>query len=369
MSDQTQFDQPSWQTRDVYNVVVNAAEFASEERARSYLRMLAVLSAPVANECGDDRPDGRVLDVWGEWERLRQATDQARDPVSGQGAPWAVVRLVPPTAEALRRALTPHDPGYQVLHFSCHGSPAGLTLEDKLGCERLLSAADLVAALRGTPIRLVVLNACATAKLGRTLVEAGGVPCVIATREPIDDRESKLLSEQLYGYLAAGATVGQALEHARREIAAQMQRGELPVPGSPTERAANLLLFGDGELRLAAEGDPARAPCFILHPVPHNHPLPFEPITGFVGRSRDLLELARWFAAPDRRFFALCGVGGMGKTSLALNAALRHFWRLPAPKTAMTLGRSRCCWRSRQRWARPSPPAKTATCPALSLGA
>ncbi len=310
-----------------FNIVVSAAEFAGEPRARHYLRMLAVLAAPVTNARGDGPPDGRSLNVWGEWERLRQATEHAHDVVDERGAPWAVVRLAPPTAEALRRALVPHDPGYQVLHLSCHGSPAGLTLEDSLGRERLLPAADLAAALRGTTVRLVVLNACATEELGRALVEDAGIPCVIGTRAPIDDREARLLSEQLYGYLASGANVGQALSQARRAIVEQMQAGELRVPGEPQARADNLLLFGDGELRLGVDESPAPNPCFILHPVPHNHPLPMERVSGFVGRADELLELARWFEQTGRRAYALSGVGGVGKTTLALNAALRHAYR------------------------------------------
>jgi hypothetical protein len=140
------FNQPGWQARDVFNIVVSAAEFAREPRARGYLRMLAVLASPIANTRGDGPPTGRSLDVWSEWERLRQATDRARDVVNETGAPWAVVRLVPPTADALRRALVPRDPGYQVVHLSAHGSPSGLTLEDAWGRERLLPAGDLLQA-------------------------------------------------------------------------------------------------------------------------------------------------------------------------------------------------------------------------------
>jgi CHAT domain-containing protein len=324
------FHQAGWQARDVFNIVVSAAEFAREPRARRYLRLLAVLAAPVANARGDGPTEGRSLDVWGEWERLRQATDRARDVVNETGAPWAVVRLVPPTAESLRRALVPRDPGYQVLHLSCHGSPSGLTLEDTLGRERLLPTDDLVAVLRTTTVRLVVLNACSTAELGQALVERAGVPCVIATREPIDDREARLLSEQLYGDLAAGACVGEALKQTQNTIIEQMRAGDLRVPGTPEARANNLLLFGDSGLRLDPGDEAASAPCFILHPVPHNHPLPFEKVSGFVCRADELVELARWFEQTGRRAFLISGVGGIGKTALALNAALRHSYRFRA---------------------------------------
>lgn len=330
MSNEAPFNQPGWHARDIFNVVISAAEFAREPRARRYLRMLAVLASPIANARGDGPPDGRSLDVWSEWEQLRQATERARDVVDETGAPWAVVRLVPPSAESLRRALIPHDPGYQVLHVSGHGSPAGLTLEDNWGRERLLATADLVDMLRHSTVRLVILNACETEVLGRALVEHAGVPCVIATRQPIDDREARLLSEQLYGDLAAGACVGDALQQAQHALIEQMHAGDLRVAGEPRARADNLLIFGDPGLRLDPGDEAADTPCFILHPVPYNNPLPFEKVSGFVGRTDELLQLARWFEEGGRRAFALSGVGGVGKTTLALNAALRHSYRFRA---------------------------------------
>ncbi len=73
-----------------------------------YLRALAVVAAPVRNEQCDGPPGGVPLDVWGRWSKLEQAIRSASDPVTGAGAPWALVRLHPPTRERLehlRRAL------------------------------------------------------------------------------------------------------------------------------------------------------------------------------------------------------------------------------------------------------------------------
>jgi len=54
-----------------------------------------------------------------------------------------MVRQAPPADDALGRALAARDPGYQALHISTHGTPAGLLLEDAQGREVLLPTARL----------------------------------------------------------------------------------------------------------------------------------------------------------------------------------------------------------------------------------
>ncbi len=56
--------------------------------------------------------------------------------------------------------------------------------------------------------------------------------------------------------------------------------------------------------------------------VPPRSVLP-EPPTPFVGRERELDEIARCFDAPELRLFTLTGPGGCGKTRLALEAGRR----------------------------------------------
>ena len=70
-----------------------------------YLRMLSVISSPVANPAGDGIPEGATLDVWGEWERLCNAVSSARDSVADPSCemihstsccPWAEPALESP---------------------------------------------------------------------------------------------------------------------------------------------------------------------------------------------------------------------------------------------------------------------------------
>ncbi|MBN1259915.1 MAG: tetratricopeptide repeat protein [Anaerolineae bacterium] len=60
----------------------------------------------------------------------------------------------------------------------------------------------------------------------------------------------------------------------------------------------------------------------------HPHNLPPQP-TPFVGRTRELQEIAERLAAPDCRLLTLVGPGGMGKTRLALQAAAVQIEQFP----------------------------------------
>ncbi|NJN44870.1 MAG: hypothetical protein HC806_09230, partial [Anaerolineae bacterium] len=55
-----------------------------------------------------------------------------------------------------------------------------------------------------------------------------------------------------------------------------------------------------------------------LQPIPHNLP-PEE--TPFYGRQEELDDLLMWLVSPDQRLLTLLGLGGIGKTRLALVAA------------------------------------------------
>lgn len=45
------------------------------------------------------------------------------------------------------------------------------------------------------------------------------------------------------------------------------------------------------------------------------------PLTGFVGRRQELQQIARWLSQPEGRLLTLVGLGGVGKTRLAIEAA------------------------------------------------
>ena len=155
----------------------SAAEAPTRPEFKRYLRMLGVVAAPVTGATADEPPPV-PLDLWAEWRRLEDAVHGAWDEVCGQGAAWAAIRLNPPTRDALGDALAAGDAdaAYQVVHFSGHGAPDGLALEDALGRLDFVTTDDLIHLFRGSSVRLVVLNACETVAIAERLVSQAGVP-------------------------------------------------------------------------------------------------------------------------------------------------------------------------------------------------
>ena len=109
---------------------------------------------------------------------------------------------------------------------------------------------------------------------------------------------------------------------AQYEAARKALANELGVPPAPeTEALLAQIKAGQWERRYPAPSptpggtrqDPASAPTGLP-----------TPLTAFVGRERELAELARLLAAPECRLLTLTGPGGIGKTRLALQAAAQY---------------------------------------------
>jgi tetratricopeptide (TPR) repeat protein len=305
---------------------------------RRYLRMLAVVAAPVVGDTEYDPPPA-PLDLWAEWRRLEEAIRGAWDVVRGQGVPWAVVRLNPPTRHHLADALaagTP-DTAYQVVHFSGHGEPDGLALEDELGRTDFVTADELVDIFRDRPVRLVVLNACRTDAIARRLHQEAGVPAVIATTDSLYDDEASLFTARLYAWLARGCSVAEAFAEARRSLRYAYEHDHLLLPDEHAtdpqtyiaQRLAVPYLLGDAVLDLPPADERADQPLITLAEPP-SRGMELGLVEGFVGRGPELVQMARWLRDRPAPVVALSGMGGIGKSALATMAVLRNTWRFQA---------------------------------------
>ena len=272
------------------------------------LRILAAIAAPVAGLTDDERApvslSGRA-----EWAALRRASTVA---------PIRLARLRPPTEASLRATCSPNNKGqFNIVHFICHGLPGALALEDERGLTRLIDAHTVAAALRDGGVQLAVVNACysaagATRSLAKALVEAG-VKAVIAHRQPLIDPAAVLFSNALYRELAAGRTLQVAFDQAVSDTTAKY----------PQEKD-NAVLEGDSALTFPrGDGDVPGSQVFEGPSLPDES-------ARFFGRGRELLQLADILADPDLHGAALTGIGGIGKSALAFEAADRSAWRFRA---------------------------------------
>src|ERR1700722_2354540 len=116
--------------------------------AADYLDVLLLCAAPL-----DVRPALKLAVEIANFE-----AEVRRSPI-----PICLTRVFPPTFEQLQRELSP--PALQrrvprVFHFKGHGDEDYLWFEDAEGCGDKVTAPRLRRLFAGTPIRLVLLNAC-----------------------------------------------------------------------------------------------------------------------------------------------------------------------------------------------------------------
>ncbi len=286
------------------------------------LRILLVAAQPRA---------ARLLSIEEEVERIHGALDGR--------AEIEVLPLVRPTQEALRRALVEEDP-IHVLHFMGHAefdvlSGAGkLLFEDGRRGAARVSSGSLADRLRDrSTLRLVFLNACGTARsapsepfggVAAALVRAG-IPSVVAMQCPIADRAAIAFSETVYRRLAAGDSIDAAVTEGRHAVAVRCpEPGAWAIPvlfsHAPDER-----LFDPPPAAPEAgpRGRPSKTNASfggepVSFPAPRPlHQLPIPP-ADFVGRDSELRELRAAISEGTAAVCALFGMGGVGKTTLAV---------------------------------------------------
>jgi CHAT domain len=250
----------------------------------------------------------------------------------------------PATLRTMERRLAAADREgrpYHVVHFDGHGQAGALCFETEEDEGAVLT--DLVRAellgqvLAKHRIPAVILEACRSGQVGAfggvapALIEAG-VGSVLAMSHAVHVEAAKILLARFYEALAGGASFGQAVESGRGALRAQPARWLSPGVGGETVALQDWFLptlYQGGEDPVLVPGGAEKAPREATKPEVRRAPaqgeeagaFPREPMYGFFGRARDLQRLERQFLA--HRAVVLHAMGGMGKTSLAREAA---FW-------------------------------------------
>ena len=192
------------------------------------LRVLAIISSPV---------DLEELDVEAEWRRIRDALAPRID-----GGLVALDRLPSATVGELGDWLRQHPT--HVIHFVGHGDfdarlrEGVIYFQDSHGKSSPVTSSILGPFVRDhDPLRMVVLNACRSARsdavdpfagMAQGLVQQDAT-AVVAMQFPISDRAAVTFTGEFYGALVEGLPVDQAVSSARKALLAEF-RDEWATP-------------------------------------------------------------------------------------------------------------------------------------------
>lgn len=248
----------------------------------------------------------------------------------------------PPTLPQLERTISTARKArqpYHLVHFDGHGTYLPKTGVGALAFEKDDYTTDLVTGtqlgdlLARLEVPLVLLEACRSSDLSNRPVFGSvapallqsGVGSVIAFSHSVHIQAAKILVERFYRELVVGMTIGQAVEEARAAMHADRQRWLHLGPNAESIELQDwfipqLYQVGADLSLLTSRKSSARPKSEPLPLAPRPLPgFPPAPMYRFHGRAMELLELERIF----RRHSAVvvAGMGGMGKTALAREAA------------------------------------------------
>ncbi|WP_333691758.1 CHAT domain-containing protein, partial [Chloroflexus sp.] len=294
-------------------------------------RLVAMGSDPLVQEVRDPRT-GLLVD-YAPLPRLKVIAelDLIRDDLARKQPPAPIRwQRIAPTRKALIDELDQREP--ILFHYAGHGDVLNgtpvLCFDDGAGCMDPRPVADLAADLRGF-VSLAFLNACRTAdsrepraNLALTLVRQG-IPAVVGTQYQVLDEAAAHVARTFYRSLATGQHPAQALYRARLQLRNQSR-------SEPREWAIPTLYLAQHYTWQAQRPDLSAPPAPIEPPEPNLTPLRAPDLSAgrFVGRHRELRDLARLFVIDQKRIVTIRGAGGIGKTALAAALAQRlrfHF--------------------------------------------
>lgn len=292
------------------------------------LRILCLVSSPL------DLEEHERLAVEYEQERLLQALDSALG--AGQ------IEIEFEDEASLTNLESALDEGrYHILHYTGHGTfnprvGGSLIMEDDQGKKLHVGWDKLKFVLKkglARGLRLVLLSGCQTAKtagneseafsdLARPLLQAG-IPAVIAMQYAITDEAGMILAETFYRSLACGEPVDNALSDARRRLFLHQNyivRSDFATPVLFSTNT-NCLRCEERKIQVTK----AEIGIDRTHQLANLQQLGL----GFVGRRKELRQIKQLFLQGNVRAIILHGLGGIGKTVTATQAAYRlqkHFW-------------------------------------------
>jgi len=218
--------------------------------------------------------------------------------------------------------------GNELLHFSGHGHPQYLFIEnDYGGGQTLLVNEDLKSWIRagGNSLKFVFVAACHSRSAGQAFFEAGVEHVVCSEKdELLSDTAAMVFARDFYRALANGRTVQQAYDLA---IGAVKQAPELPRNGLDPQTEANKFILlpegGSHDIELFPRTRAPMTPSSQASPLTktkmhgaHGTSLPLPP-ENFVGRELEMYRVFKSMILQKTRLVSVTGPKGIGKACFA----------------------------------------------------
>jgi CHAT domain len=215
----------------------------------------------------------------------------------------------------------------RVLHFSCHGNPNFLAIEDGWGELHDLQVEDLRGWIKagGQSLQFVFVSACHSRTTGEAFIQAG-VPHVVCCQQ--DDVQIRNVAavdfaRAFYHALACGKALKEAFELARQQVlnSPQLDRHQRQVEGNkfvllPESGNHDVQIFqpeNAKRTRALEHRSPTPSPGSNCYPSPSSTRLPLPPHV-FEGRQADMYRVMD--ALRQARLVRVTGPEGIGKASV-----------------------------------------------------
>ena len=293
------------------------------EQDNSFSNQIMILfSAPLLNE---DLSPVENLSIQKEVEALALVLEEIPQPIAVE----IVVKVA--TSQTLQDVLASRMKPL-IIHFIGHGTREGhdtaLVLEDEVGMTRALSEKELEIALsnqKQVPCQLALLNACHSSKLAQAFVKAG-VSHVIAVNasDEILDVAARCFSRRLYQALFNQDSIADGFLVSRNAVKLddklkKLFNSKTFKRGVNFDEAFKFRLLPQAAHNQSLIIEPANSRQVIRHQWSKHNLTAEDP--KFVGRRQEIHHVVKVLVESDNRCIALHGMGGIGKTALAVAIA------------------------------------------------